>query len=173
MDQPRLHVEGVRFSDTRAYDFDAGRWTDDTPDGAQPVVRCLHACWLTADGRFALYAGQTTGVRALGDLWTLDGGQWAMVDGQLPPPRNLPAVTRHRDDAVVFGGLGLDGGYLRDVYRVDGTTLAFEELHPDGARPPARHGAALIDDPGNDRVLLFGGTAGGDAFADTWELTLN
>ena len=73
-----------------------------------------------------------------------------MVDGQLPPERNLPAVTRHGDDTVVFGGLGLDGGYLRDVYRVDGTTLAFEELQPDGARPPARHGAALIDDPGND-----------------------
>ena len=107
------------------------------------------------------------------DSWALDAGQWAMVDGQLPPARNLPAATRHGDDTVVFGGLGLDGDYLRDVYRVDGTTLGFEELRPKGARPPARHGAALIDDPGNDRVLLFGGTAGGDAFADTWELTLN
>ena len=97
--------------------------------------------------------------------------QWTMVDGELPPERNLPAATRHGDDAVVFGGLGLDGDYLRDVYRVDGTTLAFEELQPQGARPPARAGAALIDDPGNGRVLLFGGTAG-DAFADTWQLTL-
>jgi N-acetylneuraminic acid mutarotase len=165
--------EGVRFSDTRAYDFDAGRWADETPDGAQPVVRCLHACWLTAHGRLALYAGQTTGVRALGDLWTLNEGQWAMADGDLPAERNLPAATRHGDDAVVFGGLGLglDGGYLRDVYRVDGTTLAFEALRPDGARPPARAGAALVDDPGNGRVLLFGGTAG-DVFADIWQLTL-
>ena len=126
---------------------------------------------MTADGRFALYAGQTTGVRALGDLWALDGGQWTMVDGELLPERNLPATTRHGDDAIVFGGLALDGDYLRDVYRVDGTTLAFEELQPQGARPPARAGAALIDDPGNGRVLLFGGTAG-DAFADTWQLTL-
>ena len=105
-------------------------------------MRCLHACWLTADGRFALYAGQTTGVRALGDLWALDGGQWTMVDGELPPERNLPAATRHGDDAIVFGGLGLDGDYLRDVYRVDGTTLAFEELQPRApGRPPgpARH----------------------------------
>ena len=161
--------DGVRFSDTRAYDFDAGRWTDETPDGKQPVVRCLHACWLTADGRFALYAGQTTGVRALGDLWPNDG-EWAMVDGQLPPERNLPAATRHGDDAVVFGGLGLDGGYLRDVYRVDGTTLAFEQLRR--TAPGRRPERALIDDPGNGRVLLFGGTATGDAFADTWQLTL-
>ena len=69
-------------------------------------------------------------------------------------------------------GSGSTASYLRDVYRVDGTTLAFEELRPDGARPPARAGAALIDDPGNGRVLLFGGTAAGDAFADTWQLTL-
>ena len=74
----------MRFSDTRAYDFDAGRWTDETPDGAQPVVRCLHACWLTADGRLALYAGQTTGVRALGDLWALMkvNGPWSTASSR-------------------------------------------------------------------------------------------
>jgi galactose oxidase-like protein len=165
--------DGVRFSDTRTYDFQTGRWSDATPDGDQPVVRCLHACWLTADGDLALYAGQTTGVRALGDLWQLAEGAWSRIDGELPPERNLPAVTGHGDDAVVFGGLGLDGDYLRDVYRVDGTTLAFERGRPDGPRPSARAGAALIDDPAATRVLLFGGTRGDDAFADTWELTLD
>ena len=165
--------DGVRFSDTRAYDFAAGRWSDETTEGDQPVVRCLHACWLTADGDLALYAGQTTGVRALGDLWQLADGQWARVEGTLPPERNLPAVARHGEDAVVFGGLALDGDYLRDVYRVDGTTLAFERLRPEGSRPQARAGAALIDDPGAARLLLFGGTGSGDAFADTWELTLD
>jgi len=165
--------DGVRFSDTHAYDFEAGSWTDETPDGDQPVVRCLHACWLTADGDLALYAGQTTGVRALGDLWRLNDGSWTRLDDDLPPERNLPAVARHGDDAVVFGGLGLDGDYLRDVYRVDGTTLAFEQLRPEGSRPPSRHGAALIDDPGASRLLLFGGTGSGDAYADTWELTLD
>jgi N-acetylneuraminic acid mutarotase len=164
--------DGVRFSDTRAYHFSTGRWSDETPDADQPVVRCLHACWLTADGDLALYAGQTTGVRALGDLWRLTDGTWTRLDEDLPPDRNLPAVTRHGDDAIVFGGLGLDGDYLRDVYRVDGTTLAFEQLRPEGPRPQARHGAALIDDPGRSRVLLFGGTGSGDAFDDTWELTL-
>ena len=138
----------------------------------QPVVRCLHACWLTADGRFALYAGQTTGVRALGDLWALDGGQWAMFEGRLPPERNLPAVTRHGEDAVVFGGLGLDGDYLRDVYRVDETTLVFEELRPDGARPPPgrrgahrrlRHRPRPVVRRHRERRCV----------PDTWELTLD
>lgn len=165
--------DGVRFSDTRAYDFEAGAWSDETPDGDQPVVRCLHACWLTAEGDLALYAGQTTGVRALGDLWSFGNGRWTKFEGDLPPDRNLPAATRHGDDAIVFGGLGLDGDYLRDVYRVDGTTLAFEPLHPEGSRPPGRAGAAFIDDPDGSRVVLFGGTGSGDAFADTWELTLD
>jgi N-acetylneuraminic acid mutarotase len=165
--------DGVRFSDTRAYDFSTGRWSDETPEGDQPVVRCLHACWLTADGALALYAGQTTGVRALGDLWAFEAGGWTRIDGDVPPDRNLPAATRHGDDAVVFGGLGLDGDYLRDVYRVDGTTLAFERLRPAGSRPSGRAGAALIDDPSASRVLVFGGTSRVRTFADTWELTVD
>jgi len=62
---------------------------------------------------------------------------------------------------------------LRDVYRIDGTTLAFEQLRPDGSRPPARAGSALIDDPGAKRLLLFGGAGTCNAFADTWELSLD
>ncbi|RPH35956.1 MAG: hypothetical protein EHM90_03075, partial [Chloroflexi bacterium] len=37
--------EGARFSDTRAYDFATGSWTEETPVGEGPVVRCLHGCW--------------------------------------------------------------------------------------------------------------------------------
>ena len=140
--------DGVRFSDTRAYDFDAGRWTDETPDGTQPVVRCLHACWLTADGRFALYAGQTTGVRALGDLWTLNEGEWAMAEGELrrsaiSPPRRGMATT-----PWCSAGSG-------STATISATSIVSMERRspsrscaPDGARPPARAGAALIDDPG-------------------------
>jgi hypothetical protein len=135
-------------------------------------VRCLHACWLTADGWFALYAGQTTGVRALGDLWTFDSAQWTRFDGNLPPERNLPAVARHGDDAIVYGGLGLDGDYLRDVYRVDGATLAFDALAPAGSRPPGRSGAALVDDAAGGRLLLFGGTNASRSLGDLWQLTL-
>ena len=95
-----------------------------------------------------------------------------MVDGQLPPERNLPAATRHGDDAVVFGGLGLDGGYLRDVYRVDGTTLAFEEL-----RPRWRPAAGTRRRGTHRRPRQRSGPAlrrhrHGDAFDDTWQLTL-
>jgi hypothetical protein len=136
-------------------------------------VRCLHACWLTADGGLALYAGQTTGVRALGDLWRLNDGE--LVHARRASYRRNATCprTRHGDDAVVFGGLGLDGDYLRDVYRSTARRSPSKSCARMVPAPRARHGAALIDDPGNHRVLLFGGTAGGDAFADTWELTLD
>ena len=78
--------EGSRFADTRAYDFTTHDWSDETPAGERPVERCLHGCWWTDDGRLALYAGQTTGVPALGDLWQLTPGPrigtnaWSEVD---------------------------------------------------------------------------------------------
>ena len=69
-------------------------------------------------------------------------------------------------------GSGSTAAISATSIRVDGTTLAFQELHPDGARPPARAGAALIEDPGNGRLLLSGGTANRGAFDDIWQLAL-
>ena len=169
--------DGTRFADTRAYDFASGRWSDETPDGRVPVNRCLHGCWWTDDGDLVLYAGQTTGVQALGDLWTLGdpGGAaaaWARVDGDLPENRNLYAFARHRDSIVVFGGRGLGNTYHRDLFAVDDATLAIEPLQADGARPPGRAGATFIDDPAGGRLVLFGGRTASRALDDTWELTL-
>lgn len=163
--------DGIRFADTRAYAFESGAWTDETPtDGPRPVERCLHGCWWTDAGELALYAGQTTGVTALGDRWTLADGVWSQVDGSLPPDRNLYARTRLDGATLIFGGLALDGSYLDDLWLLrDGVTDAIA-LAMDGGPPPGRSGAELIRDVGGDRVLLFGGRDGDGAHADLWEL---
>jgi hypothetical protein len=168
--------DGTRFADTRAYHFETRRWSDETPAGRAPVNRCLHGCWWT-DGELALYAGQTTGVQALGDLWTLaDAGTataaWARSDGPLPDDRNLYAFTRHGDSIVVFGGRGLGSAYHRDAFTIDAATLAIEAITPLGSQPRARSGATLIDDPAGGRVLLFGGRTTDRALDDTWQLRL-
>jgi hypothetical protein len=168
--------DGTRFADTQAFDFSTGRWSDVTPDGQAPVSRCLHGCWWTDDDRFALYAGQTTGVVALGDLWTLDGAgtsaaTWTRSADQLPPDRNLYAFTRHGDSVIVVGGRGL-GDFLDDAFTIDATTLAIAPLEPEGSKPPGRSGAMLIDDPARERVLLFGGKNADGALDDLWELRL-
>ena len=172
--------EGSRFSDTRAYAFASGAWTDETPAGEVPVRRCLHACWWTDGGLFALYGGQTDGVPALGDRWQLTVGPgpgtsaWQELGPDPSPPadRNLYASTRWVGATVVFGGQALDGTYLGDAWQLsdDGTHV---EVLPGAAGPAPRSGAELIADPVRGRVLLFGGKSGGGVFGDLWELTLD
>lgn len=169
--------EGSRFADTRAYDFTIETWTNETPVGAAPVERCLHGCWWTSSGRFALYGGQTTGVTSLGDRWELTVGPrpgtnaWQEVDQELDPPaaRNLFAPTRWGEgETLVFGGQTLDGTYLADTWALNdrGTHSQLPFMGPS-----PRSGAELVADSERGRVLMFGGKAGASVFGDLWELT--
>ena len=164
--------DGTRFADTRAYEFATGAWTDETPAGGEhPIERCLHACWWTDDGRFALYAGQTTGTPALGDLWLLDAAAWSMVDGgNAPAARNLYASARVGDATLIVGGQAVDATFLDDAWwLVDGEPSAIE-LTTTSTRPSGRSGATLIHDDAARRVLLFGGRSDDGALADLWAL---
>jgi hypothetical protein len=169
--------EGSRFADTRAYDFSTMAWTDETPAGERPVERCLHGCWWTDDGRLALYAGQTTGVPALGDLWQLTPGPrigtngWSEVPSRRrwPAERQLYASARWGEQTIVFGGGSLSGGYLDDTWLLGDDRRAVR-LAGNG-QPPARSGAELIADPTRGRLLLFGGRDADGVMDDLWELT--
>jgi hypothetical protein len=169
--------EGQRFADTRAYDLAISSWADVTPPGEGPVKRCLHGCWLDGRGRLVLYGGQTNGVAALGDLWTLDGdpsepAAWQQVGGDLPAERRLYAHAPWMGDQVVVGGGGLDGTYLDDAYVVDGDTLAFRPIDTHGPVPAGRSGAELVADPTRGRLLLFGGRDASGARDDLWILAV-
>jgi N-acetylneuraminic acid mutarotase len=161
--------DGVRFDDTRAYDFPSGIWTDETPTGTRPAERCLHACWLTDDGDLVLYAGQTTGVPALGDQWTLAGGGWTQTAGRQPPERNLPAHLRLDSATLVFGGLALDLELLDDLWLLHDDGADAQALAPAGSSPAGRSGATLIRD--SRRILLFGGRTADGASSELWVLT--
>jgi hypothetical protein len=170
--------ENRRFADTRAYDFATGTWSDETPPGEVPVARCLHDCWWTDDGRLALFAGQTTGVLGLDDLWLLSVGPrqgthaWNRADvSPRVDARNLYAAAAWGDATVIFGGQAVDGSRLDDALVLDADGAA-RPLDLGGNRPPARSGGELIADPAQQRLLLFGGTNGQRAFADLWELRL-
>lgn len=170
--------DGVRFSDTRAYDFAAQAWSDVTPGGDVPVSRCLHACWWTDAGAFTLYAGQTTGVTALGDLWRLDApgaaeAAWRRETAEaLPPDRNLPAAARWEAGTLAFGGQAIDDGFLADAWYLpdDGAPVQLAPSADASTAPDARSGAALIADPERGRLLLFGGRNSNGVLADMWAL---
>jgi hypothetical protein len=170
-------ANGVRFDDTWTFDLEARRWTERTPasEGKGPIKRCLHACWWTSEGQFALYGGQTNGVVALGDLWLMtpgagaDPGVWTEAPDQQAPARQLAAAARRGEQTIIFGGRGIDGEPLADAWVLsDGST----DLAPlsAGDPPRARSGAAMLYDAANDRLVLFGGE-GSDALGDVWELT--
>ena len=163
----------VRFSDTRAYDFGSGTWTDETPTaGGRPVERCLHGCWWTDAGELTLYAGQTTGTLALDDRWALADGAWTRVEGTLPAARNLYARARVDDATLVFGGQAVDGAYLDDLWVLRDGQVDAEPIEPTGeaTRPTGRAGAELVIDAARDRVLLFGGRNADGVLDDLWSL---
>jgi hypothetical protein len=163
--------DGARFSDTRAYDFESGSWMDESPDGTRPVERCLHGCWWTDDEAFILYAGQTTGILALGDRWSLTDGAWSEVGGGLPPERNLFARSRVDGATLVFGGQALDSSFLGDLWLLPDSGRDAARLDPVGEAPPGRAGAEMVADRDSGRVLLFGGRDADGGFADVWALT--
>ena len=162
-----------RFADTRAYDFATGSWTDETPSGDVPVERCLHDCYWSATGQLVLYAGQTTGLPALGDIWAFDplAGVWQRGDEPAAPARQLYALTSTGAQGLVFGGGSVDRGYLADAWLIDDSTLQLSELTVAGG-PTARSGATLIHDGDSGRALLFGGVNDDGHLADLWELAL-
>ena len=164
--------DGTRFSDTRAYDFETGEWTDETPaEGGRPVERCLHGCWWTDAGELTLYAGQTTGVTALGDRWSLADGSWTQAEADvLPSDRNLYARARIEGGTLVFGGQALDGTFLGDLWVLPDDSAEAQPVAPGGAPLPARAGAELVRDEARDRWLLFGGRDDAGAHSDVWQI---
>ena len=162
-----------RFDDTRAYDFATGEWTDETPAGERPVKRCLHDCYWSNAGTLVLYGGQTTGVKALGDIWAYEPETDAWTQGPEPSaaPRQLYALAAGNGtfDGLAFGGGALDGSYLDDVVQINSESLEILSSPIDGS-PEARSGATLIRSIGLGQYLLFGGQNAGGLLADMWSL---
>jgi hypothetical protein len=170
--------DGSRFSDTRAYDLEAEVWDTETPPAGTPKERCLHVCWWTLDGTFTLYGGQTTGVPALGDMWSLVPGregaenEWFKLAEPEAAPRHLPAVAQRGRLTYLVGGRDIGRDPLGDTWLVDdGNAGAVTRLPTKGALPP-RSGAAMVYDDERDRMLLFGGL-GEAPLDDLWALTFD
>lgn len=167
-------TDSGRFDDTRAYDFASGRWNEVVSQGERPIKRCLHDCLWTPDGRFLLYAGQTDGQPALGDLWSLDptSAVWTRQGRPEPEARQLYALATLVSTAFVFGGADDERRPLGSLFLLDLISSAWTELQPDGELPAGRSGATLVADPGRDRLLLFGGIASDVPLGDIWQLDL-
>lgn len=70
---------------------------------------------------------------------------------------------------ILFGGSG--NGELNDLWSYSLAQRRWEELRPEGDKPPARLGHTLVLDSRRQRLVLFGGQASG-FFNDTWAYDL-
>lgn len=142
--------------------------------------------WDPATDRLYTFGGNGDGCYH-DDLWSVQmsgNSSWvALVPlGATPGPRTAASMVldpiRHR--LIVFGGFvgagpGLPGVPANDVWALplDGPPV-WTPVSTSGPPPQGRSGQSMIYDPVRDRVVVFGGDAGGQtALADAWALSLS
>jgi hypothetical protein len=163
-----------RFGDVWRFDADGVAWTDVTPAGGGPGVRCLHSASRDIrDHRMIMYGGQRSG--PLGDLWALDlaSGQWSELAAPGAPPGRFFATQaydsiRHR--VLIFGG-NLGSSFSNEVWTFDLDPVAWQVLTPTGSAPSPRQGATATYIVEEDRLVVFGGNASGFLNNDVWSLS--
>jgi N-acetylneuraminic acid mutarotase len=182
------------LEDLWAYRPASSTWVELASDGPWPVSRLRHsAVWDSTRGEMLVFGGYGGGFPGgyLDDLWSYQpaSSNWL----QLSAPEGPEAVTvaaaetsvlrpqssvraqpsaRSRqaaawdapgDRMLVFGGFAGGIDYLKDLWSYQPATDTWIELTPalGPARPTARAWHAAVWDPGNRRLLVFGGQGGG------------
>ena len=161
----------------------AGRptWTLLTPSGTPPGARCGHsAIYDPVRDRMIVFGGHAeTFPLVRRDVWLLSLGDtpaWS----ELTPGGTLPSARCYhgaiydpvRDRMLVFGG------YSGSVYRNDVWALSlagvpeWQQLAAAGTPPIPRIAPGVIYDPVRDRMVMFGGSAGGTGLSDVWAMSL-
>src|SRR6476646_7893099 len=110
--------------------------------------------------------------------------RWANLAASNPPPARFyhTLVSDSANDrAITFGGAA-NCGPLRDVWLLTNASglsgpPAWSQLTPTGTGPDARYAANAVYDGANNRMIVFGGAAGGYCSGapplrnDVWVLT--
>ena len=167
------HLGGVS-NDLWAFRPASNAWTRPPPNALAPAPRQQHsATWSPTDDSMLVFGGYRTGGEFLADLWRYRPitRSWNRMsaDGPAPPARSLHSAVW--DDArarlIVFGGYG-PRGYFNDLWSYAVESNAWEQLEPDGPRPPAREDHSAVWSPAAGRMLVFGGARDGRGLADLW-----
>lgn len=172
-------VDGAALDDTWALDPLAWSWTRIGPPEAVPPARGGHGCWWTVDGRLVLHGGSAEGV-VLGDTWVFDAAAPASVDqvwssveaAGSTVPRSYFGSTLVSDLIVLVAGQSTGALARSDVVGLEPEGLTVEPFVAQGDVPAPRTGTTIVDDPGNERSLLFGGAVDGAPTDELWSFDL-
>jgi hypothetical protein len=136
---------------------------------SDPGPRRFHAAQSWRDG--VILFGGIRGAELLADTWfRTDASGWTQLEAPGPAPRVAPAIstTSERDTLLLFGGRTA-AGEARDTWLWNASWTRICDVGQACIAPPARSGHSMVYDPVSQKVLLTGGTADGNALADTWE----
>lgn len=163
--------EAGRFQDTQSFGLVAKSWTDWTPTGAKPQVRCLLTAAFDPVGRrMIIYAGQRSG--ALDDIWSFDlaSRQWTnLTPAQRPQGRFWSTSFVNKDGRfMIFGGSG--AGNFNDTWEFDLAQKQWTRLEIENP-PSARNAMMSVYIEPEDRFIIFGGTGNTGNLNDLWELS--
>ena len=173
-----LGRDGSAVPQTSALDPQGWSWSLILPDGAGPAPRGAHGCWWTSDGRLVIHGGRDQ-VTVFGDTWAIDetvagsdGGVWSSIDTGAEIARSDFGSTLVSDRIVIVAGSGADRIARDDVVALAPRTLTTETFVAESEAPDPRIGTAIVDDPGNERSLLFAGAVDGRPTDELWSFDL-
>jgi Galactose oxidase, central domain/FlgD Ig-like domain len=143
-------------------------WRELEPAGTKPAPRTqTSAIYDPTRHRMIVFGGQA-GQRQ-NDVWALElegAGEWLQLATSGTPPSDryghtaVCDITRKR--MIVFGGNGTRG-LVGDVWSLGlGSAPEWTQLAPSGSPPPPSFSHAAIYDPGQQRMLVFGGYPDGE-----------
>lgn len=121
-----------------------GAWKRMGPSSVGPAGLAGHGhVYVESRGHVLLYGGHNTGTYNE-ELWAWDGWKWTRLctsdecQANEPPPRKDHRMwyDPDADKVIVYGGLGVDGHAVSDMWEWDGA--AWREVNQGGILPPAR-----------------------------------
>lgn len=167
-------------NDTWEYDSSTGSWTEKYPMSS-PSARYGHSLATIYGDDKALFFGGATGTGGwtyYNDTWMYDSsdGQWTqMSPATAPRGRYYSALAAFHGTKkiLLFGGRIGWTSYDDVTWVYDYSTDSWVDKNPGGSKPSARGYAAMAAIPGDDKVVLFGGSRGGTYYGDTWVYDLS
>jgi hypothetical protein len=166
------------LGDTWDWDTSAKTWSQLSPPASPPPRSGGRMVYDPANDRFVLQGGWNVGTGGLlSDTWAFDpaSGSWTnlMPGVSSPTGQTFWARTYHgfvlnstNGRPTIFGGVGSPAGYLNDLWELQGNTWV--DVTPPGTKPSPRGWSGVTYEPGNARLVLYGGWNGQFSFTDTW-----
>jgi len=167
-------VEG----DTLMFNSTKGYWTPVNTAHSPAPRQGPGMAYDPATKKVVLFGGsQFTGTFDLNDTWVWDGSDWRQVStSNAPDPRRWDtqglAAFGSAGKVVLFGGYNSYGGAFADTWSFDTSleTWTLINAGPNGNPPhsPSPRRAPMAYDPGNNKIILFGGDGITAALDETW-----